>query len=235
MKQYILMGIVAMLLIGCVPETITLQETPERDQLRITGNAEMDVAPDEAELIFSIATNNTNPREAQKKNAAFADAVVNSLKSYGKVETTGYNMYETRECWDAEKACPRYYVVENSVKLTLTKLDSTGDAIDAAVLAGANRINSLTFKLSDKKNQQVKQELLAKAAENAKEKAKALAEGAGIRLGKVILLEESSYTPYPVYRTAAGYDSMEMAKAPTPIEPENVKATATVTASFEIN
>ena len=80
------------------------------------------------------------------------------------------------------------------------KLTMGGDIIDAAVQAGANRVDSVNFALSPEKQLTVQDELIQNAVLNAKSKA----EKALVPLGqkiigvKMVSISDSGYQP-PVY------------------------------------
>ena len=82
------------------------------------------------------------------------------------------------------------YVVDNSVFVTVRKLDELGDLLDSAVAAGANSINSIQFDVSDKT------EALKKAREEAVKDAKAQA-------------QELVITSYSIHYTKL-YDQVEV-------------------------
>ena len=102
-----------------------------------------------------------------------------------------------------------------------------GDIIDAAVQAGANRVDSVNFALSPEKQLTVQDELIQNAVLNAKSKA----EKAVVPLGqkiigvKLVSISDSGYQPPPVY-----YLDNYSGKSSAPIfqSEQDVSTTATV-------
>ena len=220
--------------VGCTqPQTIVVgkEDTKDINTLTVQGVAEFDTAPDEAIISFAIETQDMDVKVAQDENRKKANSVMQALALVGitkdQIETTYYNIHKIKE-WDHErkKQVDKGYRVTNTMKVTFNDLNKVGDVIDAVVKAGVNRVNDISFKLSNKKQAEVKAEALRLAAQNAKIKAESLALGAGVTLGKVRTVQEEAFDYYPV-RTygkemvmAAGMD--EEGIPPTPISPEQV-------------
>ena len=101
--------------------------------------------------------------------------------------------------------------------------------IDAAVEAGANTVDGPTLTLSNQAA--LYSQALQKALENARAKARALAEAGSFSVGPVSSITEQSAESPPVMfkaATAAGDAGR------TPIEPGTQDVTADVTVVFEI-
>ncbi len=222
--------------------------TPEglTNVLRTDGYFELEVAPDQAEMSIAVETNHTDAKTAQQRNADISNAVRAALKSAGirdeDIGTTNYNVYETRECdpayWRGEGGkCSTFYRVSNTVKIKSKQLSMIGDYIDAAVSAGANRVDSLQFTLSKEKRADVQAQALREASKEARKKAEAMADSLGITLGGIARVSESSFGVTPVYYARdmmAKAESAGAPAAPTPISPEDVKVTAQVSVEYQI-
>ncbi len=102
--------------------------------------------------------------------------------------------------------------------------------LDAASNAGANDVYGPTLTRSNQDEQQAK--ALREAVDNARKKAEALADAAGVRLGSVTAITEGySGGPQPYY--AAGAERLALDKA-APIEPGTQDVQASVTVTFAI-
>ncbi len=164
-----------------------------------------------------------------------------ALQGYGlsedQIETTSYYLNEERK-WDkeSEEYIVTGYILTNTLKVTTSDIENAGEIIDVAVDAGATSVNNVQFTLSRSKESEVKAEVLAVAAEKAKEKAESMVTAVDVALGEIVSITESSYYgwPYPMYRSA---DSMEMVEdmgASTSISPEQITVTGTVTLTYAI-
>jgi hypothetical protein len=118
------------------------------------------------------------------------------------------------------------YVATNTVEVHVRDLDALGDLLDTAVEAGGNRIQGLSFEVSDPTN------MLNQAREIAwnetRRKATQLADLAGATLGEIISIDESSQTPSPSVREAIG------GAGGVPIAPGSQDLQVTVQVTWEL-
>jgi len=121
------------------------------------------------------------------------------------------------------------YRVSNILSVKTDKLTIGGDVIDAAVQAGANRVDSVFFSLSPEKQLAVQDDLIGKAVTNAKSKAELALEPLGQKIigVKLVSLSDFGYPPpIPYYsRADAG---MEKLSAPIFQSEQDVTTTANV-------
>ncbi len=92
---------------------------------------------------------------------------------------------------DGSQAAPRIvgYQVSNSVTARLRALDKIGMVLDAAVKAGANQIQGITFDVA--KADELADEAREDAFANARRKAELYAKAAGAKLGDVLSIREA--------------------------------------------
>jgi len=163
------------------------------------------------------------------------DAVIAALRAQGVAEkdirTTSFNIYPQRDYKGNNNYEIVGYQVNNTVSATLRDLDSVGKTLQLTIEAGANNISGISFTLDDP--EPFRDEARTKAVEDARRRAEGMAEAAGIELGKVINISESSYSGYVVAR-GESYDAA-MAKEEVPIEPGELELTVQVSMVFAIN
>jgi uncharacterized protein YggE len=125
------------------------------------------------------------------------------------------------------------YMVDNTIYVTVRDLGNLGDLLDAAVQAGANNVNSITFDVSDKT--QAMSEARKAAAENAKQQAQELADAAGVKLGDIINVSyyDSSPVPYD-YGKGGGGARADVAMVSVPVSPGQFQITVNVTLTYEL-
>lgn len=233
---YIIIGFLILITALLVFRTPYAPTDTMRHTLSVTGNSEIEVAPDKALVYVSIITDNADAKKAQQDNSISSNAVIEALKTWGvspsDIETQTYSLVRKQE-WDPKEN--RYvegdYRLTHTLRVTTKRIDSVGELVDTAVNAGANTIESVTFTLTDESERKVRDQALAKAAEVARQKAQTLASNAGATLGQVTIVEEQSfyYRPFNYEMKAAGAES-----APTQISPQMVQVTSSVRLVFEI-
>ena len=107
-----------------------------------------------------------------------------------------------------------------------------GEVIDAALEAGANQLEGVSFELQD--DLASRQAALRNAVAEARAKAEAMADALGVRLVSILSVNEG---PVAIERPM-----MEMARAaslqqgaPTPVSPGEVSVAASVTIRYQIS
>jgi uncharacterized protein YggE len=158
------------------------------------------------------------------------DRVLAALKSAGvdksDVKTQGISVSPSY----AEEGRIDGYEARNSVSVKIHDLPSAGKVLDAASNAGANEVYGPSLSRSDQDELQAK--ALRDAVADARMKAEALADAAGVELGPVTAITEGfGGGPEPYY--AAGAERLTADKA-APIEPGTQDVQATVTVTFAI-
>ncbi|TML51016.1 MAG: DUF541 domain-containing protein, partial [Actinobacteria bacterium] len=117
------------------------------------------------------------------------------------------------------------YQASNSVRVTAA-LGKSGALVDAAVGAGANNVNGPNLDTADTSS--LHNEALKQALGEAKGKAQAIAEAAGLTLGAPLTVREGGQATPIVY--AAGLEAP--ARAAPPIEAGTQKIQASVTVTY---
>ena len=232
-----LLGSLLFLLSACKQSVVSTNSQVEG--LEVSGSSIISAAPDVAHVQFTVETRSLNVRDAQVQNRKISDDVSSALKNAGirkqDVETSGYNIEILRE-WDESlsKTVEKGYHVVNSFDVKTSELDRVGEFVDVAVNAGITGVSGISFELSDEISYNLRLEALQKATEDANKKAKALASGANVRLGKVLRVSETSYNVLPYRSYAKEVASFDSGAPPTELFPKGVQVSAQVSAVYEI-
>jgi uncharacterized protein YggE len=202
--------------------------------IEVSGNSEVQAAPDLATLEIAIETHAATADHAAGLNGALAekvrDALTAKLANKGTMWTGGYSLFpEYTEPHDG-KPIVSGYRAENSITVQTGELGIIGPLIDAAIEAGANRIDALNYSL--RADSKARSEAIAKAAHDAQTQAAALADALGVKLGPVIKAStESEVRPVPLARFAS---AAAMANVQTPITAGQITVPATVSLIYGI-
>jgi len=203
----------------------------------VSGNGEVSARPDMADLSFAIETHARSAAEAVSHNAALAQKITDALKAKlgekGKVSTGGYSLapeYEQHQ-GRPDTATIVGYSAQNSIAVQTPAMNLLGEVIDAAIGAGANRVNSLDFTL--KNDSKPRADALANASRDAQQQAQALAASLNVKLGRIITAStEGAPRPVPLTRTFA--PAAAMATFKTPVEAGDITVSSTVYLTYEI-
>jgi uncharacterized protein YggE len=198
--------------------------------ITVTGTGTVKTVPNQAEFSLGVQTQTASAREALAANSEKMRRVLAALSSAGvsKSDVTTQDVSVSPSYGGTGQA--NGYTAGNTVSVKIHDLAKTGTILDAASKAGANQVYGPTLTRSDQDAQQAK--ALADAVGNARKKAQALADAAGVRLGAVTAITEGVDTgPQPYFAQASGRAAADKA---VPIQPGTQDLQATVTVTFAI-
>jgi uncharacterized protein YggE len=167
----------------------------------VNGEGESTAVPDIAMLSVGVEAEEATVDEARQQAAAAMDSVMKVLDEKGvnkkDIQTQQFMVYPVWS-WNREREEQELdgYRVTNMVNVKIRKIDTAGEVVDAVAGAAGDlvRINNISFTVDDP--EPYLKEARDRAVENAAEKAEQLAEAAGIKLGKLIYMSESTgYVP----------------------------------------
>lgn len=187
--------------------------------ISLAGSGSASAQADQASLSVGVEVTDESAADAISMNAAAMAAVIEAVEALGVSEddiiTTQYSVYPQYD-WTESGRVFKGYTVTNMVRVTVRNLDDVGSIIDAAGVAGANRVDSISFELSDAKREELKMNAYVAALEDAQAKVDVIAETLGLTLTGVQSVTESSYTPVRSYKVVPEAD-YALGSAPTPI------------------
>lgn len=200
--------------------------------LTVTGTGSVTAAADTATLYVVIETKSDTAAQAARDNADTAARVRNAVIAAGAssdgFSTANYTLYPEYDPKGELK--PAAYHAQNSMKVEVKDLARTGQVSDAALHAGASRIGSVVFSLSDEKA--YKDRALRAAAGDARAKADAIAGRIGCTVAGVLDVSTQTVSAAPYGRSVM---NMAADAAPgTTLSPDKQEITATVSVTYEI-
>ena len=224
-----------MLLMTPLTPVAAQQATPSSPRIiQVNGDGSVQAAPDQATLQVAIETHAATAEAAAGSNGALAakvrDALKDKLENHGELWTGGYSLFpDYGEPRNGGEARIIGYRAQNSITVQTGALDLIGPLIDAAIAAGANRVESIDYDLRD--NTKARSEAITRAAKDAQAQAQALAAALGVKLGNVVKASTvSEQRPIPVAR----FQAAALASQTTPIVAGQVTVPASVSLSYEI-
>jgi len=194
-------------IVGPIPFTVNNINTSTPNPFEASGTGKASAAPDTAVINMGVTQTGATVKEAQTKTNQIADQIISGLKNLGieekDIKTTNYSVNPEYSFSAGSQKITGYSVTQNfEVK---SPIDKANQVVDAATLGGANLVGGISFTLEDEKMEELMNEARNEAVEKAKTSAEGLANAAGIKLGKIINIQESfgSTQPVPVFREAA--------------------------------
>ena len=211
--------------------------------ISVTGTATTSVLPDLVTVQFGVDTEAKTAQDAISANSQMMNSIVSAVQNSGiskdEISTSSFSIYPV---YNDSVPDPKTgihqnvltgYRTSNTLYVKTTKLSSAGTIIDAAVGAGANRVDNVSFSLSPAKQQSLQDDLLGKAVLNAKSRAEKALDPLGQKIIGVKMVNLSEFNappPGPMYYGAMA-SSKDMA---TPIFTSNQDVTTTASVIFLI-
>ncbi|MDN5327581.1 MAG: uncharacterized protein PWP03_219 [Candidatus Woesearchaeota archaeon] len=229
--------IATLLILLILAQIVSTQNTNYLNQMsgiNINQEEKKEVMPDKVTVVLSIINEGENPEELISQNSQINNRIIDYFKDQYQVETTRYTLTKKQE-WDPETKnyVDKGFVVRNTISISTKDINKTGKIIQDAVSLGANAIENVYFEVSDGKLKEIQDQLLKQAIKDAKEKAELIAKEANVRLGKIVSITPSSYTPYPIPLRFSSEDLMKQGPS-LEIEPEKQTVSYSVNILFEI-
>jgi uncharacterized protein YggE len=204
----------------------------------VSGESEVSMAPDRAVLRFGSVSRADTAAAAQDSVNTAMQRVIEAIRglnvSEKSITTSGITLspyYVNEAQAPGRDREPRIagFEARNTITVTLDDVSRVGPVLDAAIKAGANEVQSVSFELKD--DTEARSRALRQAVQNAKLKADAIAGGMGMRVGSVVEAAESG--TQPIHPMVLGRAAMEVAGAP--VQPGQVQVRGGVTIVYALS
>ena len=173
----------------------------QQPQVVVSGSGQVTVVPDLAYINIGVRSQADTVSDALQTSNTQAKAIKDALLAEGvdskDVQTSSFNVYPMQDYSPTGEISRYYYVVENTVYVTIRNLDKLGKVLDVAAANGANNIYGISFDVADKTEAYSQARKLA--VEYAKKQASELAEAAGVKLGGILNISSSTYSAPTLY------------------------------------
>jgi uncharacterized protein YggE len=214
------------------------ERRPLPPSVTVTGEGIVTAEPDVAEIEIGVVTEAKAAPQASKENAAKLAKVIAEVKKLlgpgDELKTIGYSLNPNYR-YPREGGKPELtgYTATNVVRVRTGALQGVGSLIDTATQSGANKIQRLVFTLKDE--DAAKREALRNATAKAKSKAEDVARALGLKIARVLSVNEGEQAYRPVIRERAGAAMMAQEAAPTPVETGTIQVRSVVTLTAELS
>lgn len=175
-------------------------ESPDPRRVATTGQGEVSVAPDRARVSVGVDVSNAELKAAESEANRVARAFLAEAKALGIADkdiATAAVTIHPEYVWIEQERRQRLtgYRASREMQVFVRDLNKVGELLLRATKAGANRVSPPQLETSRAK--ELTQEALVKAAEDARARAKLLAETLGARLGPVHRINAADAAPPP--------------------------------------
>ncbi len=207
------------------------------DTVTVSGLGMVKAGPDEAVLTVMVENDAPDAAQALDANSKQMTLVLDRLKAEGLdetvLQTANVAVYPNRVYNpDTGKETLEGYRAQNSIRVTLADLSKVGGIFAAATEAGATSVNGPEWRLND--DTAAVAQALDEAFSKARAKAEALATAAGLKLGDLVLMQESGSTMPPVMYEEGIRAGLADSALKVPINPLDLEINASVTLTYRL-
>lgn len=239
-----IVAVIALLIVAVVavlnePTAQVTLSSQAQTGIAVSGSGNVTVTPDIARIDVGVEVTGDTVAEARGEAADAMDAVMDALTDNGvdeeDVRTRSFNIYPQYNYRDDEAPEITGFTVSNQVTVTVREIDNASTVFDAAIEAGGDavRVNGISFTVDEP--EEFLDQARADAIADARGRAETLADAAGVSLGSVRSISESTSfigeqrfaAPEAAFDTAAG--------GATSISPGEQELSVNVSVVFEVN
>lgn len=205
--------------------------------ISITASGTVTAVPDIALISTGVVSEAETARAALEANTAAMRRLIEGLKAAGieagDIQTASFDVHPVYSTDTSNAPSPRpqrptivAYRVQNQVRITARNIDRLGEVLDRAVTLGANQVGGIEFRVSQA--EKLRDDARREAIANARRRAELFASAAGVKLGRVLQIEEvGEEGPRPMPRL------MKAEAVPIERGTETLEATVRVTWELE--
>lgn len=215
---------------GAAPPDEAVRRDPRT--ITVTGTGSVNGTPDVLELTVGVETRARSAAEALSRNSGLVRKVIEMLHATGlsgdDIQTSNLSV---SPYYDNGGEHIEGYAVSNLVTARIKDFDKAGGVVDAATKIAGNEVVIYGVYFSFDDNSQLVAQARAEAVKRARSQAEQLARAAGVALGDLLTMSESSVPDGPAIQAERPKMS---ADAAAPIEPGSQALTVQVSMVYEI-
>ena len=163
----------------------TLADSVLESTISSEANQNREVAPDTVKIKFYVENSGMNLSDIKEKNDKLANDAITKIKAKlaqnEQIKTIAFSVRDVYSYKDKTRIFQKYEVT-NGFEVTLHDLDKISSIIKLAMDSGVKRVDSPVFSIEN--SESICNELLAKAAKSAKNRAYTIAQAIGSDLSK---------------------------------------------------
>lgn len=166
--------------------------------IKVSGYGELSIRPDTCSIEFVIISKHEDQLRALEENTRKNKDLVDSFFKAGLAEkdlvTSDYSISPSSEYDSQGVKLKDYYLIRNSLEVTIRDLDKIGSFIALGLEAGADSVGYLNY--SSSRADQAYNRALELAIRDARAKVELMTKTLGLDLKRISSLEETSSSNY---------------------------------------
>jgi uncharacterized protein len=204
--------------------------------LSVSAEAKATRVPDVASMSSGVVTQAADANSALRANAEEMNKMMAAVKAAGiaerDVQTSGINIYPQYHYVENQPPKITGYQASNTVTLKVRDISKLGKVLDALVASGANQVNGPNFEIDEP--EAAYDEARRNALKKAQERAEMYAKTLGLRVRRIVSIDEGGGYQPPVPVRMMAMKSSAMEAMDTPVSPGESTLTANLNVVFEL-
>ena len=222
--------------LGPIPFAVNSITTTKTDMFTVSGEGEVSAIPETAHIQAGVTKTALTVVDAKNQVNSITNAILAELKTMGieekSIKTTNFSIYPNYSDTPLPQQEPvvesrlmaepvilpkpidtnnsKGYVVSQNIEIKVTPIEKANQVVDLLTNRGANVLGGIQFVLADEVREKLEQKAREEAIKKAKTKANTIAHSAGIRLGRIINVQESGFGFNPSYMRADDLSQKEV-------------------------
>jgi len=216
------------------------QLASHNNTLFVSGSATGRVDTDLVTISIGVQSTNKSVTDAVASNSKIANEVIDSLRDNGvkenELSTSQYTIQPNFNFTESGISVQNGFTVSNILTVQSPNFNNISSWIDSAVTAGANNINGVEFKVSDRLLENVTNALIEQAIANAKQHAEVASNAIGSSIIgiKSISVNTDGFNPMPLGDQIM-QKSFASGVSSTPIIPSEQEVSVNVQITYRLN
>ncbi|MBU3935001.1 SIMPL domain-containing protein [Patescibacteria group bacterium] len=165
-------------------------------EITISGEGKVYVIPDIATVQLGVTNEGDDISVIVQENTETMNNILEDIKGLGidekDIKTTQYSIYP-RYDWTRGERIFKGYTITQQINIKIRDFSKIGDVLSKGTENGANLVGDLQFAIDDQ--EKVRQKAREEAIAQAKIKAENIAKASGLKIVKILNIQES-YSPY---------------------------------------
>jgi len=224
-------------LAGPVPISVSQTTVEKKDTFDVHGEGKVVTSPNIAIINIGVKSEKDSIQEAQKNTNLKINNISEQLNNFQispkDIQTINYGVYPHYNYKDEQRKIEGY-IVDSTLKVTVRDFQKINQVIDTATKLGSTQIGQLHFSIDEETQKELKNQARQQAIKNAKQSASFLAKEVGVKLGKIINLQENPQTNYYPQTINSIKSNSFSENEETSIKSGSTEIKVTMTLSYEI-
>jgi len=207
--------------------------------LSVTGRGQIQVVPDTAVITVGVSQLRPTAIEAYAAMSEDLVKIADAVKAKGikedQIRTSLFTLQEEYDWTEKEGRVLKGFRASTNLSITTQELDKVAEIVHAAITAGANQMNGISFYVKD--SDKLLEQVLDMAVDDAKAKAERVASRLGAKVVRVqsVSISDGGTPIIPVRVAAEAPKAIALdAVAPAPVFGGTSEFSASVYVTFEI-